>query len=132
MSEIETTKCTLCAAVESPGFYTGCMCKDLGPQNGWVCDGNGNLTRKGEATFKYRDHRGMLDESMKTVREFNSKQELYDYFQSILDRYHMNNLDVNNTQIKHYAFDSRIGWDNYIVSLDGWGVFGFTDGEVTP
>jgi hypothetical protein len=41
----QTAKCTLCAKDESPGFYRGCMCKDLGSQNGWDCDGNGNLTR---------------------------------------------------------------------------------------
>jgi hypothetical protein len=41
----QTAKCTSCAKDESPGFYRGCMCKDLGSQNGWDCDGNGNLTR---------------------------------------------------------------------------------------
>lgn len=38
------TKCTLCATVESPGFYTGCMYlagEDCGE---WKCDGHGNLT----------------------------------------------------------------------------------------
>ena len=41
-------KCTNCAGVESPGFYTGCMQKDEGkPINGWTCDGEGNLTRAG-------------------------------------------------------------------------------------
>ena len=38
--------CTLCAKVESPGFYTGCMIKDGEcTDTGWQCDGNGNLTR---------------------------------------------------------------------------------------
>src|SRR6185369_8427312 len=41
----EQVKCTLCAAVESPGFYTGCMVKD-GHAPEWDCDGKGNLTRK--------------------------------------------------------------------------------------
>jgi hypothetical protein len=40
-----SAQCTLCAAVESPGFYTGCMFKDGYDCNGWTCDGNGNLSR---------------------------------------------------------------------------------------
>ncbi|WP_315782251.1 hypothetical protein [Bradyrhizobium sp. SZCCHNPS1003] len=44
----ETAKCTLCAAVESPGFYTGCMVRD-GEVTDWRCDGKGHLTR---ATFR--------------------------------------------------------------------------------
>lgn len=49
----ETAKCTLCAAVESPGFYTGCMIADGHGGNGWACDGKGNLTRR--ATIKFSD-----------------------------------------------------------------------------
>jgi hypothetical protein len=40
----ETAICTLCAGVESPGFYTGCMVRD-GHITDWQCDGNGNLSR---------------------------------------------------------------------------------------
>ena len=39
--------CTLCAKVDSPGFYTGCLLNDgHDPGNKWSCDGNGNLTLK--------------------------------------------------------------------------------------
>lgn len=42
-----STKCTLCAAVRSPGFYTGCLLRDgHDPGNEWNCDGKGNLTLK--------------------------------------------------------------------------------------
>lgn len=44
--------CTLCAAEESPGFYTGCMVRD-GHAPEWDCDGQGNLSR--------RDFRKALD-----------------------------------------------------------------------
>ncbi|WP_316200985.1 MULTISPECIES: hypothetical protein [unclassified Bradyrhizobium] len=40
----ETAKCTLCAEVEVPGFYHGCMVAD-GHVLDWRCDGHGNLTR---------------------------------------------------------------------------------------
>lgn len=42
----ETAVCTLCAATESTGFYTGCMIKDGNcKDSGWDCDGKGQLTR---------------------------------------------------------------------------------------
>lgn len=44
--------CTLCAAEESPGFYTGCMVRD-GHAPEWDCDGQGNPSR--------RDFRKSLD-----------------------------------------------------------------------
>ena len=45
-SKPETATCTLCAGIESPGFYTGCMIKDDNcKDSGWDCDGKGNLTR---------------------------------------------------------------------------------------
>jgi hypothetical protein len=43
--DIEKAICTICAYVESPGFYTGCMFNDGLDCNGWECDGRGNLTR---------------------------------------------------------------------------------------
>lgn len=42
----EKAQCTLCSAVESPGFYTGCMIQDGIYSKDWECDGKGNLTRK--------------------------------------------------------------------------------------
>jgi hypothetical protein len=44
MHETETAKCTLCSAIESPGFYHGCMVND-GQVADWKCDGHGNLRR---------------------------------------------------------------------------------------
>ena len=41
----ETDKCTLCSSKPAEGCYTGCLVKDLGPLDGWNCDGKGNLTR---------------------------------------------------------------------------------------
>jgi hypothetical protein len=29
-----------------------------------------------------------------------------------------------------YCFDARVQWDTHIVSLNGYGVFGFTDGPL--
>jgi hypothetical protein len=38
------TLCTLCAAVESPMFYTGCLIKDGHGSGEFDCDGRGHLT----------------------------------------------------------------------------------------
>lgn len=80
--------------------------------------------------FKYRDHRGMLDESMDTEQEFDCKKDFINYLQKIVNKYGMDNLDCNKITIEPYGFDDRIGWDTYIVFLGGWGVFGFTDRQI--
>ena len=80
--------------------------------------------------FKYRDHRGGLIESMETTQEFNNKDSLLEYLQSILDDCFSGHLDSSNVKIEPYCFDERVGWDCHIVHLEGWGVFGFTNGPV--
>lgn len=78
--------------------------------------------------FLYRDHRGMLADSMTTVRELHSKEELIQY----LKRGVTGVVDCSKITIKKYGngIDKRIGWDTHIVTLDGYGVFGFTDRAV--
>ena len=73
---------------------------------------------------KYREHRGSLSESMKTVQEFETKQDLINYLKQ--------NFSVPfygyNLRLDHYCMDKRINWDTYIVTIKGFGVVGFTDG----
>lgn len=70
--------------------------------------------------FRYRDHRGSLDASMATCREFTSLEELA--------------ADVGFKSerliIEWYAYDPRINWNCWIVRVEGFGVLGFTDKEV--
>ena len=80
--------------------------------------------------FRYRDHRGMLEDSLATEQRFESKAKLIQYLQKKIDKYCVT-LDCNNIKIEAFGYDKRCGWDNYIVSLDGWGVFGFIDGDIT-
>jgi hypothetical protein len=43
---MEYATCTLCASVESSGFYTGCMIADGHcKETGWKCDEHGHLSR---------------------------------------------------------------------------------------
>lgn len=36
--------------------------------------------------------------------------------------------DLGEMRVEPRGYDSRIGWDTHIVTVDGWGVVGMTDG----
>lgn len=76
--------------------------------------------------FKYRDHRGNLSESMETVQEFETRDDLIDYLKKELP---FPILDFR-LSIAEYIYDARINWSTYIVHIEGFGVVGFTDGPV--
>ncbi len=83
-------------------------------------------------SFKYRDHRELLVNSMSTVQEFLSRDDLIKYLQVSLDEYGPGKYDCSKVTVKKYGngIDERIGWNTHIVHLEGFGVFGFTDGPV--
>lgn len=78
---------------------------------------------------KLREHRGTLSQSMETVIEFEGREELYKIIKEELGRYSMN-IWPEMIEVKPYGYDERIEWDTYIVTVDGYGVYGFTDGPV--
>ena len=80
--------------------------------------------------FLYRDHRGLLADSMKTAREFQSKSALISELQNSLNKYGRGEHDCKRITIKPYGFDKRTGWDTHIVCLEDYGVLGFTDSPV--
>ncbi|MUP44879.1 hypothetical protein E0K83_03855 [Gramella sp. BOM4] len=61
--------------------------------------------------IKFRNHCGSLEESMKTVREFENEKELIKF----LEAYH--NFKVREIKFDHQIYDERIGWDSYYVSV---------------
>ncbi len=75
--------------------------------------------------IKYRDHRGSLAESMETVQEFETGEDLVDY----LKKDSSFPVFIHLVEIKHYCFDKRINWETHIVTVKGFGVMGFTDGK---
>jgi hypothetical protein len=89
--------------------------------------------------FLYRDHRGSLDDSMKTVQYFRDRHRLEAYLASDLASFNAV-LIRDSIVVEPYASDDRIGWnDTHIVRgrLDGMPkdelfVLGFTDGPVPP
>lgn len=69
----------------------------------------------------FREHRGGLEDSMKTLKSFNNRDELVEYCKSILDK------EFDEFEIKPYGGpDARIGWDaTYMVVVDGCGLVGY-------
>lgn len=81
--------------------------------------------------MKIREHRSGFDESMATVqniipmRSFLAGYIHGKWFKNIKER-----ISPEDVTIEPYGYDKRNGWDTYIVSVKGLGVFGFTDGPV--
>ncbi len=74
-----------------------------------------------DSMFLYRDHRGSLVDSMKTVREMLTFNELKNHIESIHGE--------GEIVVKEYCYDGRIKWNTHIVTHDGKAV-GFTNGHV--
>ena len=73
----------------------------------------------------YRSHRGTLKESMATVQEVNSLQEICEKETVGLP---LNPIDL---VVEPYGVDHRIEWDTFIVMLKSGGVLGFTNGIIS-
>lgn len=77
----------------------------------------------------FREHRGLLVDSMLTVREVN----LGDLRAYVAD---VTGGEFHDVVVEPYGvdgkafFDQRIGWNTYIVTAPGYGVLGFTNGPV--
>ena len=72
----------------------------------------------------FREHRGCLDESMKTLVMVKDFDGLVAHLHTLLDPYNFKftSEDVN---VQPYGADDRIGWDTQIVTLEGYGPVGF-------
>ena len=77
--------------------------------------------------FYYRPHMGDLTESLIRIVPFNSKAKLISYLIKCFG-----NMVINeqNIIIKPYGYDKRCDWDCHIVTLDGYGVLGFTNRQI--
>jgi hypothetical protein len=71
----------------------------------------------------FRFQRGGLTESMATIQEFSTLEELARIVSETYPE------DARSISVKPYCFDERIGWDTHIVSLGGDAI-GFTDGPI--
>lgn len=80
--------------------------------------------------MKYRDHRGSLAESMDTVQEVSTIEEIKNHLNKF---YNQIGHSVVEIKFVHVGMDDRINWDTYHVlqRLDGenhFTVAGMSDG----
>jgi hypothetical protein len=79
--------------------------------------------------MKYRPHRELLEDSMREVAEIKDFDELVRHMRNeVQDWYPPEELPTpDNVKVEPYIFDDRIGWDTYIVTVNG-NAWGFTNG----
>lgn len=73
--------------------------------------------------MRVREHRGQLAESLATVFRVETKAELLDEINKRMDTH----LRMDDIAILHQGYDARCDWETYIISLRGYGVFGYCD-----
>jgi len=80
--------------------------------------------------MKVREHRGGLAEAMGTMVEIEPTMSAL--LQSMRESFKgwPINVTEENVHVEPYGFDDRIGWDTYIITIDGYGVYGFSDGPI--
>ena len=108
------------------GIYVG---RDAirGFGGGYVSDNRDNHDRV--RIMKVREHRGGFEESMGRVVEISGSMEsLVQEIRSKIGKWVEVNLET--VKVEKYVYDSRNGWDTYIISVLGYGVYGFSDGGV--
>ncbi len=81
--------------------------------------------------MKYRDHRGSLKQSMKTVIEVSSIDDIINHLNSVSFY-----KKVVKIKFEYACYDERIGWNTYYVLAKykgerGFKVAGMADGKLT-
>lgn len=76
--------------------------------------------------MRVRQHRGTLAESLKTVKQIPpTKDDLADHINTVLD--FPVKFGPGSLSIIDQGVDDRIGWNSYLVMVEGLGVFGYCD-----
>lgn len=91
----------------------------------------GLSNKPAQSPVLFRQHRGSLHESMKTVVTVHSRQEILDQFEPWLIGVPAGEKpDVSKMAIEKTMYDERIGWDTHLVTYEGAGVLGQTNGPL--
>jgi len=62
--------------------------------------------------MKYRDHRGSLSDSMNTMRDVNSIDEIKQHLNEFYNPFGKEVVDIKFEKV---GFDDRVNWDTYYV-----------------
>ena len=76
-----------------------------------------------------REHRAGLAESMATARPVRDREHLVAIIRESLGMFDLM-IDPSQITVEPYTFDSRIGWDTYLISIEGYGVWGMANGPI--
>jgi hypothetical protein len=81
--------------------------------------------------MRLRENRVTLEDSLATTLEVEGRDQMVRH---IFDTLGKKGVVVTDemVHVSHYGFDERIDWDEYIIVVDRFGVFGFTDAPCPP
>jgi len=73
-----------------------------------------------------RENRQTIWQSLATSVRIKNRAQLVRY---ISDKMRKSRVAITDDMIHvtHYGYDDRIDWDEYIIVVEGFGVFGYTD-----
>ncbi len=79
--------------------------------------------------MKFREHRGALNDAMETLFEFETRAQLLAHCRQLLSR---NGFQFSDPHMHFFyqGFDGRIGWNTYLIVIQGYGPIGYTDGII--
>ena len=77
----------------------------------------------------FRPQRGSLYDALENVREVENLQDIIDETTEMLSHYGLS-PKPDEFHVEYYCEDARIGWTTYVITLDNYGVVGFTNGMI--
>ncbi len=81
--------------------------------------------------MRMRENKPTIEQSMASVLEINGRDQLVRHVIDTLKKKGVVVVD-EMIHVTHYGFDDRIDWDEHIIVVDRFGVFGFTDSPCLP
>ena len=89
-----------------------------------------SMIESAKKTTKFRQHRNSLTESMSTTIMIEPTVDaILEIAKKELSQYGFN-CDQSLIHAEPYGYDNRLDWHTHIVTIDGYGVFGFTNGPI--
>ena len=81
--------------------------------------------------MKFREHRGSLNESLQTLVDLDDFDALVEHIKTLFAEMGAGAPPVNHDTVRSefYVYDPRIKWQTWLISVDGWGPVGMTDGN---
>lgn len=77
--------------------------------------------------MRVREFRKNVRRSLATTVRVKNRAQLVRYISAKLSKKGAPIPD-DLIHVTHYGYDDRIGWDEHIIVVEGFGVFGYTDG----